>query len=373
VGEGKNMEKKYLPSVLTNYPIFGLGYRSYWKLGNIVQAEVAKEYSLNVMLAQQSAREIERTKRSFKEVIESASESAKTVGLTRPWGADGDHLRNEKEVAIAAESGCTHFTYDLSDALSKNKEDLVNKIKLFYDLTCQLKGKGNFSSEISLDETLSITDLKYISDLMDELKNKKIEITEIAPHFPGYFEKAIDYYLKYENGKRKKDLKDFTEYLKEISKLSRKYGFKISVHSGSDKFSIYPIVSKILKKDFHLKTAGTWYLEELKIVAKYDLNLFNEIYKISFENYNISKATYHISCNPENIPDIQKLDSQKIVSLLESNEGNDDFRQLLHVTYGDILTSADLSKKMESVLKTNINDYNKVLKTHIVRHIKDFM
>ncbi|OGS32547.1 MAG: hypothetical protein A2474_00795 [Elusimicrobia bacterium RIFOXYC2_FULL_34_12] len=369
----KYMEKKYLPSVLTNYPIFGLGYRSYWKLGNIVQAEVSKEYSLNVMLAQQSAREIERTKRSFKEVIESASESAQKVGLTRPWGSDGDHLRNEKEVTIAAESGCTHFTYDLSDALNKNKKDLIDKIKLFYDLTCQLRGKENFTSEISLDETESITDLKYVSDLMDELKNKKIEITEIAPHFPGYFEKAIDYYYKTENNKRIKDLKDFTNYLEEITKLSRRYGFKISVHSGSDKFSIYPIIAKVLKKDFHLKTAGTWYLEELKIVAKYDLDLFNEIYKVSYENYNMAKATYHITCNTGNIPDIHNTDSQTMVSLLESNAGNDDLRQLLHVTYGTILTSPDLSKRMESVLKVNITDYNKVLKAHIVRHVTDFL
>ncbi|OIN95720.1 hypothetical protein AUJ66_08480 [Candidatus Desantisbacteria bacterium CG1_02_38_46] len=90
-----------VPSVLHRYPIFGMGYRSPWRIGNILQAKIAKKYALNVMLAQQSSREIERTGRSFRDVIDSATISAYETKLIIPWGADGDHLRNEKEVEDA--------------------------------------------------------------------------------------------------------------------------------------------------------------------------------------------------------------------------------------------------------------------------------
>jgi len=99
------LRKKYLftrPAVMTQGPIIGLGYRPPWRLGNVCQARFAARHGLHVMLAQQSAREIERTGRSFQDVIDSATISAHRAGLRLPWGADGDHLRNEKEVTAAA-------------------------------------------------------------------------------------------------------------------------------------------------------------------------------------------------------------------------------------------------------------------------------
>ena len=151
------------PSVLSKGPILGLGYRSPWVLGNIVQAKIAKEYSLNVMLAQQAARELERTKRTFRDVIESAVISAYEANLSIPWGADGDHLKTEDNLKEAVNAGCTHFTYDVSDELKKGLKEAVDKICELYNLTKKLKGDDNFSSEVSLDETESSTKIDKLS------------------------------------------------------------------------------------------------------------------------------------------------------------------------------------------------------------------
>ena len=70
------------PSVIKQGPIFGMGYRSPWRLGNVIQAKLAKKYNLNVMLAQQSAREIERTGRSFREVVDCATISSYEASTT---------------------------------------------------------------------------------------------------------------------------------------------------------------------------------------------------------------------------------------------------------------------------------------------------
>ena len=75
-------------------------------------SDIRISLDLKVMLAQQSAREIERTGRSFQEVVDSASVSAYQAGLTAPWGADGDHLKTEQRLKEAVVAGCTHFTYD---------------------------------------------------------------------------------------------------------------------------------------------------------------------------------------------------------------------------------------------------------------------
>jgi len=366
------------PSVLKEGPIIGLGYRSPWVLGNIVQAKITKKYSLNVMLAQQSARELERTKRTFSDVIESAIISAYEANLTLPWGADGDHLRKDTEVQNAAESGCAHFTYDLTDELKNNQKNVINKICRMYNLTREIRN-NDFTTEISLDETDNVTKLSFIEEIFKELKKIKVKINEVAPRFPGYFEKAIDYYWKKINGKKINNTKEFSEYLVELVKLSRKYGFRISIHSGSDKFSIYHLLPKIAGRNFHLKTAGTYYLEELRVVAKNEPDFFRDIYRFSLKQFEKDRATYELSADPNKIPDLSKLNGVQLFNLLESGTGNDDLRQVLHVTYGSILTSQSSSgdyifrDKIYSILKNNEKEYNKILSAHIERHINNLI
>lgn len=367
------------PSVITQGPVFGLGYRPPWRLGNIFQARFAAKHGLQVMLAQQSAREIERTGRSFQDVIDSATISAFQANLKLPWGADGDHLRNEDEVTAAARAGCTHFTYDVTAELNKGFEAVIEKIVKLYGLTRDIKGARNFTTEISLDEGETTTSIDEVVKLLAVLKRKQIVINEIAPRFPGYFEKAIDYYSEIKNGRKINDTRDFEIYLQHIAAAGRKNNFRICVHSGSDKFTIYPIIASVLENNFHLKTAGTYYLEDLKIVARHNLPLFMEIFKFSFALFEKDRATYELSADPAKIPDLTKFNGEEIARLLQSGAGNDDLRQVLHVTYGSVLTARGndqhlrFAGKMEGVLRANSNEYETEMQSHLERHFKAFI
>ncbi|GFP36824.1 tagaturonate epimerase [Candidatus Hakubella thermalkaliphila] len=190
------------PQILDRGPIFGMGYRPSWRLGNIVQAQIAKDLGLKVMLAQQSAREIERTKRTFQDVMDSATYAAFLTEFKAPWGADADHLKQEKDIEEAVKAGFTHFTYDVSEELKKDLNQTIAKICDLYFFTQELRGKENFSTEISLDETEETTKLADLTFLLEELKRNKVQVDEIAPRFPGYFEKGIDYYWQKESAQK---------------------------------------------------------------------------------------------------------------------------------------------------------------------------
>ncbi len=375
------LRKKYLftrPAVMTQGPIIGLGYRPPWRLGNVCQARFAARHGLHVMLAQQSAREIERTGRSFQDVIDSATISAHRAGLRLPWGADGDHLRNEKEVTAAARAGCTHFTYDVSAELKDGFDAVADKVVRLHALTREIKGARKFTTEISLDEGEDTTAIEDAVRLLAVLKEKRVVIDEIAPRFPGYFEKAIDYYRVIRNGKRINDTRDFELYLGQIAEAARKNDFRICVHSGSDKFSIYPIIAGVLKKNFHLKTAGTYYLEDLKIIARHNHGLFMDICNFSFAQFKKDRATYELSADLARIPELGEMAGGAIAGLLQSGAGNDDLRQALHVTYGSVLTArggdgqSRFADKMEKELSAHAAEYEAELNTHIERHFKLF-
>lgn len=367
------------PSVLKTGPIFGLGYRSPWKLGNIIQAQVARKYGLSVMLAQQSAREIERTHRTFQDVVDSATVSAVEAQLTQPWGADGDHLRNETEVMEAARAGCTHFTYDVAHELKQGMPAVIDKASALYQLTHKLKGHAGFTSEISMDETEHPTRVEDILHVLTALKHRNVTVTEIAPRFPGYFEKAIDYYRRIENGKKVHDPAEFESFLRKLAAAAQEHNFRVCVHSGSDKFSIYPVLARILKQNFHLKTAGTYYLEELKIIARHDPALFHAIFRFSMTQFNKDRASYELSCDPARMPDLNRLAGPELARLLQSGGGNDDLRQVLHVTYGSVLTELHsdgtpvFTQAMVKVLQEHLAEYAWELEAHIRRHIKDFV
>ncbi len=366
------------PAVLTEGPVFGFGYRSPWVLGNIIQARVARERGLNVMLAQQSAREIERTRRSFQDVVDSATLSAHEARLARPWGADGDHLKTDAHLRAAAAAGCTHFTYDVSDELKQGLAPVADRLGAMFRLTRRLKGRRPFTTEISMDETEHTTRLEDVIRLLQLLKRRGVGVTEIAPRFPGYFEKAIDYYLRVENGRRVRDTTEFERYLTALAEVVRGFRVRLCVHSGSDKFSIYPVLARVLRNDFHLKTAGTYYLEELKIIARHNRELFRAIYRFSLAQFQKDRATYELSADLAQLPDVERLAGGALAALLQSGAGNDHLRQVLHVTYGSVLTAARADGKpafaeaMAATLKRHAADYARELEAHLLRHIRPF-
>ena len=410
---------------------FGMGCRTGWAYGNVAMAMLATKLKVPVILAQQSAREIERTGRSFVDVVDTATWAAFEAKLNIPWGADGDHLKTKEQVKKAFLAGCTYFTYDPSDYIQneidgKKIEELyinelertfkasiplkigkkllkfysgmpfsihgikynftaeevmriavkyyraIDNVSELYKVTKMLKGNEPFDAEISIDETETETTTLALIFISSELVKRKIEFIGIAPRFIGNFEKAIDYYsyIDSNTGEKVMNLKDFNNKLKEIVAVAKYFNYKISVHSGSDKFSIYPLLAKYAKGRIHVKTAGTSYLEELRVITLKSAKLFKDIYTFSRKQFEKDRATYQLSTNTDNIPDITKLKSEKIFKLLASGSGNDDLRQVMHVTYGSVLKSQKFFNRCKEVLLNNEEKHFSILSKHLKKHIK---
>ena len=216
--------------------------------------------------------------------------------------------------------------------------------------------------EMSIDETLTPTSPEAHYFVARELIDGGVEITSLAPRFCGEFQKGIDYIG---------DTKKFEEEFIAHFAISKHFDYKISVHSGSDKFSIFPIVGKVTKGRYHLKTAGTNWLEAMKLVAKKAPSLYREIHEFSLQHLDEAKAYYHISAEPSNIPDIDTLTDEELPSLFD----NPDSRQVIHITYGLILQAKNedgqyrFRDRLYDVWNMYEEDYVELLIGHIGKHL----
>jgi hypothetical protein len=220
--------------------------------------------------------------------------------------------------------------------------------------------------ELSVDETESVTSPFEHFFLVNELKRRHINLASIAPRFVGHMEKGVDY---------KGDIKRFKEeYLKHLQIAEKLGPYKISIHSGSDKFALYEVIGSIKRGYVHVKTAGTSYLEALRVVATADPNLFREILEFSANHYEDEKRTYHVSANLAKIPKPEDVDDEHLPRLLDQ----DDVRQVLHVTYGKVLTattedgSARFRDRATGVLREYEELHYQYLEHHFQRHIEPF-
>jgi len=240
----------------------------------------------------------------------------------------------------------------------------IKKIKTYYEFIKNTI-KNDFDLEISIDESeypTSYTD-HYI--LVSELNKHNIKIFSLAPKFRGKFEKGIDYIG---------NIKEFKTDLEYHSALVKKLGnYKISIHTGSDKFSLYPLIAKTLKNKYHIKTAGTSFLEALKTVGMIDIELFKNIYTFSKKVFSKERKSYHLSTNIKNLPKKNEIKNNNIQELFEYNN---DFRQVLHVAFGAILTYKSnkenyfFKEKILKILLDNYELYNKNIIKHFSKHLK---
>ncbi|MCB0021002.1 MAG: hypothetical protein KDE09_24570, partial [Anaerolineales bacterium] len=151
--------------------------------------------------------------------------------------------------------------------------------------------------------------------------------------------------------------------------VARTFGpYKLSLHSGSDKFSVYPIAAQQAGDLVHLKTAGTSYLEALRAVAQIDPGLFRQIVAFARERYDADRATYHVSAELAKMPDAAGLSDDRLVELLEDFHS----REVLHVTFGSVLTRVDFYQPFMAALRQNEETYYQVLETHFNRHFTPF-
>src|SRR5512139_1947220 len=156
-----------------------------------------------------------------------------------------------------------------------------------YHHLSEADGNKLFEMEVSVDETEQPTSHAEHIYIASELKRLGIHWVSLAPRYVGSFEKGVDYI-----GSTTAFQRDFAGH----AAIARHFGpYKLSLHSGSDKFSIYPIAARLTNGLIHLKTAGTSYLEALRTVAAVDVDLFREIYLFAREHFDTDKVSYHVS------------------------------------------------------------------------------
>ena len=242
--------------------------------------------------------------------------------------------------------------------------------------------QSNLIIEVSMDETEEPQTPLELLFILAMIADEKIPAQTIAPKFSGRFNKGVEYV-----GDVAQFAKEFEDDIKIIQFAIKNFGLnenlKLSVHSGSDKFAIYPAINKAIKKydtGVHVKTAGTTWLEELIGLAESGgeaLKIAKEIYKNAFERYDELAAPYAtvIDIDHEELPKsevVASWDSTKFVESLRHDKTNKNynqsFRQLLHVGYK---VAAELGNKYLDALKENKEIVAKnVTKNILERHLK---
>jgi len=216
-----------------------------------------------------------------------------------------------------------------------------------YNFIVEKKGAGNFVTEVSMDEVESPQTPVEMFFILKMIAGQKIPAQTIAPKFTGRFNKGVDYV-----GEVKQFAREFEEDVLVIDYAVKEFGLphdlKLSVHSGSDKFSIYPEIARIIKKydkGIHVKTAGTTWLEEvigLSLAGGKGLEMAKKIYKEGLSRQEELCAPYAdvIDIKQDLLPSAAEVDSwgsEKFANTLRHIPGQADYnaslRQLIHVGY----------------------------------------
>jgi hypothetical protein len=251
-----------------------------------------------------------------------------------------------------------------------------------YRFLLENKGAGRFVPEVSMDETDSPQTPVELLIILAAIADEKIPIQTIAPKFTGRFNKGVDYV-----GNVAQFTKEFNEDLAAIAFAVKTYGLpgnlKLSVHSGSDKFSIYGPMHEAIKKfgaGVHLKTAGTTWLEELIGLAESrgsGLEIAKDVYSEAYAHSEELCAPYAtvIDIDPAKLPAPEKVSgwtSEQYTSALRHDQSNKEynqsFRQLLHVGFK---VAAKMEGRYLTALRANEEVVARNVTTNLFdRHIK---
>jgi hypothetical protein len=184
-----------------------------------------------------------------------------------------------------------------------------------------------------------------------------ISLSSLAPRFVGEFQKAIDYIGA---------VREFEQSFAVHAEIASTLGYRISVHSGSDKFSVFPAIGRLSRGRFHIKTAGTSWLEALRVVAAKEPALFRDLYVVALERYGHARALYHVTPDLTALPAPAEVSSRTAPSLLDDVNA----RRVLHITYGEILGVPGLRERLFRLLRANGEGYELMLEHHIGRHLE---
>jgi tagaturonate epimerase len=366
---------------------------------------------INPVFAQQSIREMGRCHRTPRNVLDDATWGAFQAGWTTPVGGDADHLEQLEDIDDTVAAGFVFYTLDPkaevdpeaehadaaviqqkvealdwpsleSDLATFRKSYVGHRIDLEHEaieldeesvvramakygpslahamaMYRRLMEKGiDCEVEFAVDETDYPTKPAEHVVVVSELQRLGMDFVSFAPRFVGRFEKGVEYIG---------DLDELQRDFEIHAEIARALGpYKLSLHSGSDKYSTYPLIAEATNGVVHLKTAGTSWAEALRVIAHNDPDLMREVLALALDSFEANRKSYHLSCDPTNIP-TDPTDDQ-VAQLMDRV----DSRQVLHVGYGAILE--EFGPRMYQVWNDNEEEHYRIIADHFVKHLTPF-
>lgn len=373
---------------------------------------------VGAVFAQQSAREMQRLGRSPQQVLDDATFGCVEAGWTLQVGADADHLKTTSDVDSCVGAAFSMFTLDPGDHVrrapaqpaqtdlvqvpwSDLEDDAVSLCRRYVSTSLDvgdemrevkdvdvlravvkygaavahtvalyrhlMERAGHLVEvEVAVDETDEVTTVFEHHFMVSELQRLGVRLVGFAPRYVGGFEKGVEYVG---------ELAPFVESLSRHAHVARSLGpYKLSLHSGSDKFRLYGSAVEVTDGMVHLKTSGTSYLEALVVAAECEPALFREIYRVSREAYGRARASYAVSADLSKAPLPGEVADEELVHLVTAPNT----RQMLHVGYGAVLTDRDgsgatwLDRELRELLHREAERYAGYLETHIGQHLQPF-
>ena len=345
-------------------------------------------------------------------VYDAAEAAVAALGWDKGWHVDADHINMD---TVDKYLGCSDFfTIDVADFIGQTPEgdavagfvekhpELIGSVTIEgieapFDISHEYveevagkylravaeagtiyrhieSNKDDFIAEVSMDETDAPQTPPELLIILAALADEGVQLQTIAPKFTGRFNKGVDYV-----GDLTQFEKEFNDDLAVIAHAIAKYGLpanlKLSVHSGSDKFSIYPIIGAAIRRTgagVHVKTAGTTWLEELIGLAEAGgdgLELAKEIYAKALENVDAMCEPYAsvIDIDSEKLPTADEVAgwsgdqyANALRHVQEHPEFNQHFRQLLHIAFKlaakEGVRYTDLLKANSEVVGKNVTE-----------------
>jgi tagaturonate epimerase len=376
-----------------------------------VRALKAVGAAINPVFAQQSIREMGRCHRTPRNVLDDATWGAFQAGWTKPVGGDADHLEQLEDIDDTVAAGFVFYTLDPkaevdpdaehadaaaiqqkvaaldwsgleSDLATFSKRYVGQRIDLEHEpivldeesvlramakygpslahamaMYRRLMEKGiDCEVEFAVDETDHPTKPAEHIVVVSELQRLGMNFVSFAPRFVGRFEKGVEYIG---------DIDELQHDFEIHAEIARALGpYKLSLHSGSDKYSTYPLIAEATNGLVHLKTAGTSWAEALRVIAHNDPDLMREVLVLALDSFEANRKSYHLSCDPTKIPTDPTDD--EVAQLMDRV----DSRQVLHVGYGAILE--EFGTRVYQVWNDNEEEHYRIIADHFLKHLAPF-
>ena len=395
--------------VTTRSSLPGIGFGDRLGITTPAHIRVARQYRLFPVFAQQSVRELSALGRSYQDTVADAAFAVFQEGYQDGYGADADHMRSMKDVRAFAKAEPSMMTLDISDFVPGNMQSLDNRslqeafrklpkkeqsrirrtysgksfnlgsasvrfrpgdaerCAVMYHAGLQFAAKASAylrkirgedsTIEFTVDEIPVETQLVDHYYIASELQARAVPFYSLAFRFPGAMQKGVDY---------RGDIRAFRSAIDGFAAVARAVEpHRVGVHSGSDKFSLYPWVGKLAGDAYHLKTSGTSWLVAVETIAEVDPALYRRIHEKAMEEFPKALTKYEIDADINQVPALDTVRDRQLRDLL----ANPHWRQLMHISYGGVLADEALKADMLLTLHRNEGTYFAAIAKHFRAHI----